>query len=213
MYLSNFQRTLKLAGYLCSRPGNLIPYFRYSITNSSPLELELPWWSLSAIREMDKHLNHSHRVFEWGSGGSSVFLAKKCKELTTIEHDSNWFEQVKTILKEQEITNSRLLLREINLENEQAFLSSPYAQSLQSTYDVIVIDGEDHFGPESSWSGRESCFELAEKWICKDGGLLVVDDSWRYPALREKTNAKKMVIHESIGPCRKGVTSTDFHYY
>jgi len=162
---------------------------------------------------MDKHLNHSHRVFEWGSGGSSVFLAKKCKELTTIEHDSNWFEQVKTILKEQEITNSRLLLREINLENEQAFLSSPYAQSLQSTYDVIVIDGEDHFGPESSWSARESCFDLAEQWICKDGGLIVVDDSWRYPALREKTKAKKMVVHESIGPCRKGVTSTDFHYY
>ena len=213
MYLSNFQRTLKLLGNLCFRPGNLIPYFRYSITNCSPLDLELPWWSLSAIREMEKHLNHSHRVFEWGSGGSSVFLAKRCKELTTIEHDPDWFEQVGAIINEQEIGNSQLLQRETNLENEKSFLASPYATALQSTHDVIVIDGEDHFGPESKWSARESCFYLAEKWVSKDGGLIVVDDSWRYPALRQKTNAQKMVVHESIGPCRIGVTSTDFHYY
>ena len=213
MYLSNFQRALKLLGNLCSRPGNLIPYFRYSITNSSPLDLELPWWSLSAIREMEKHLNHSHRIFEWGSGGSSVFLARRCKELTTIEHDPDWFEQVGAIINEQEIGNSQLLQRETNLENEKRFLASPYATALQSKHDVIVIDGEDHFGPESRWSARESCFYLAEKWVCKDGGLIVVDDSWRYPALRQKTNARKMVVHESIGPCRVGVTTTDFHYY
>ena len=213
MYLSNFQRTLKLLGNLCSRPGNLIPYFRYSITNSSPLDLELPWWSLSAIREMEKHLNHSHRVFEWGSGGSSVFLARRCKKLTTIEHDPDWFEQVGAIINEQDIGNSQLLQRETNLENEKRFLASPYATALQSTHDVIVIDGEDHFGPESKWSARESCFYLAEQWVCKDGGLIVVDDSWRYPALRQKTNAQKMVVHESIGPCRVGVTTTDFHYY
>ncbi len=116
-------------------------------------------------------------------------------------------------MNEQKITNSLLNLREINLENEQAFHASPYAKTLKSTYDLIVIDGEDHFGPESSWSARESCFCLAERWICKDGGLIVVDDSWRYPTLRLKTNARKMVVHESIGPCRLGVTSTDFHYY
>jgi len=162
---------------------------------------------------MEKHLNHSHRIFEWGSGGSSVFLAKRCKELTTIEHDPDWFEQVGAIINEQEIGNSQLLQRETNLENEKSFLASPYATALQSTHDVIVIDGEDHFGPESKWSARESCFYLAEKWVCKDGGLIVVDDSWRYPALRQKTNARKMVVHESIGPCRVGVTTTDFHYY
>jgi hypothetical protein len=213
MYLTNVQRSLKLLGHLCSRPGNLIPYFRYSITNCSPLELELPWWSLSAIRELEKHLNNNHRVFEWGSGGSSVFLARRCRELTTIEHEPGWFDLVEKTMTALEIQGSQLFLREINLENEKAFLTSPYASALQSSHDVIVIDGEDHFGPESSWSARESCFKLAEQWVCKDGGLIIVDDSWRYPALRQNTNAQKMVIHESIGPCRRGVTSTDFHYY
>ena len=162
---------------------------------------------------MEKHLNPKHLVFEWGSGGSSVFLAKRCKELTTIEQDQHWFDQVEKIINDHQIKNSLLLLREINLENEKAFLSSPYAKSLQASYDVIIIDGEDHFGPESIWSAREFCFYLAEDWITKDGGLIVVVDSSRYPSLRENTKPQKMVIHESIGPCRKGVTSTDFHYY
>jgi hypothetical protein len=213
VYLTNFQRSLKLIGHLFSTPGNLVPYFRHSITRSSPLELKLPWWSLSAIRKIEKHLKPEHRVLEWGSGGSSVFLAQRCKELTTIEHDQDWFKLVQTVLKEQEIKNSLLHLCEISLENEESFLASPYARSIQETYEVIVIDGEDHFGPESTWSARESCFDLAQEWVSKEDGLIIVDDSWRYPALREKTNAKKMVIHESIGPCRKGVTSTDFHYY
>ena len=213
MYLTNFQRSLKLLGHLCSNPRNIVPYLRFFMSAQTPLELELPWWSLCAIRELEKHLNPKHRVFEWGSGGSSVFLAKRCKELTTIEQDQHWFDQVEQIINDQQIENSRLLWREINLESEKAFLSSPYAKSLQSTYDVIIIDGEDHFGPESSWSARESCFYLAEDWISKDGGLIIVDDSWRYPSLRENTKSKNVVIHESIGPCRKGVTSTDFHYY
>jgi len=213
MYLTNSQRSLKLLGHLCSNPQNIVPYLGFFMSAQTPLELELPWWSLSAIRELEKHLDPKHRVFEWGSGGSSVFLAKRCKELTTIEQDQHWFDQVEKIINDQQIKNSRLLRREINLENEKAFLSSPYAKSLQATYDVIIIDGEDHFGPESSWSARESCFYLAEDWISKDGGLIIVDDSWRYPSLRENTKSKNVVIHESIGPCRKGVTSTDFHYY
>lgn len=120
------------------------------------MELGLPWWSQSAIEELEKHLDHNHRVFEWGSGGSSIFLAKRYKDLTTIEYDPKWFEQAEKILKQQEATNSRLHLREINLESEEAFLGSSYAKALQSTYDIIIIDGEDHFGPESSWSARES---------------------------------------------------------
>ena len=151
MYLTNSQRSLKLLGHLCSNPQNIVPYLRFFMSAQSPLELELPWWSLSAIRELEKHLNPKHRVFEWGSGGSSVFLAKRCKELTTIEQDQHWFDQVEKIINDNQIKNSRLLRREINLENEKAFLSSPYAKSLKSTYDIIIIDGEDHFGPESSW--------------------------------------------------------------
>ena len=99
------------------------------------------------------------------------------------------------------------------MNNREAFESCPYAQALDSIHDVIIVDGEDAFGPDSKWSARESCFRIAEKWIKKPGGLILVDDSWRYPMIRKESHAEKRVVHESIGPCRKGVTTTDFHYY
>ena len=213
MYLSNYRRTLKLLGHLCLKPVNILPYIRLSLTRKTPLELGLPWWSIGAIREMEKHLDGNQRVFEWGSGGSSLFMANRSKQVTTVEQDVEWHTKILMLIRTQKIDNLDVLAREINLGGKEAFLNCPYAKALDSTYDVIIIDGEDHFGPDSNWSARETCFALAEKWIDPKDGIIVVDDSWRYPAIRQTTNAKQIVIHESIGPCRKGVTSTDFHYY
>jgi hypothetical protein len=75
-----------------------------------------------------------------------------------------------------------------------------------------VVDGEDHFGPSSTWSARTSCFKRAERFINK-GGVILVDDSWRYPEIRKISKAKNFKIMEGIGPCRKGVTTTDLHFY
>ena len=75
-----------------------------------------------------------------------------------------------------------------------------------------MIDGEDGFGAESTWSAREICFQISQNFI-KEGGIIVVDYSWRYPKILKSTKAKNVVQTESVGPCRKGVTSTDLHFY
>lgn len=213
MYLTNSQRTLKLLGQLARNPSHILPYLRHSLTGRSPLELELPWWSLEAIRTLDKHLGQNQNVFEWGSGGSTLFLAKRSQKVTTVEQHPEWLDRVSGALSKRSLTNVTLLFRELNMNNREAFESCPYAQALDSIHDVIIVDGEDAFGPDSKWSARESCFRIAEKWIKKPGGLILVDDSWRYPMIRKESHAEKRVVHESIGPCRKGVTTTDFHYY
>ena len=56
------------------------------------------------------------------------------------------------------------------------------------------------------------CFERAENQI-KPGGIIVIDDSWRYPGLRKKNRAKEFREFRSVGPCRPGVTSTDVYFY
>ena len=35
-------------------------------------------------------------VFEWGSGNSSFFWAKRAKSVISIEDDAKWFEKVKS---------------------------------------------------------------------------------------------------------------------
>jgi hypothetical protein len=73
MYLTNRERVLKVLWQLITKPSQSPSYFHNLITESSPLTLKLPWWSYDAINFLRKlEFNNS---FEWGSGGSTLFLA------------------------------------------------------------------------------------------------------------------------------------------
>jgi hypothetical protein len=47
----------------------------------------------------------------------------------------------------------------------------------------------------------------------KPGGIIVLDDSWRYAAPRLRNKAKRFEVFESVGPCRPGCTTTDVFFY
>jgi predicted O-methyltransferase YrrM len=59
---------------------------------------------------------------------------------------------------------------------------------------------------------RPVCFARAERQV-RPGGIIVVDDSWRYPALRQANRARHFRDFQSVGPFRPGVTSTDIFFY
>jgi hypothetical protein len=161
---------------------------------------------------LKKKIPDSSKVFEWGSGGSTLFLGKNAHSVNSIEHDTKWFEEVNLKVSQSRLTSIQLKLAEINLDNQEAFERCEYLKALDHEVDFVVVDGEDHFGPDSTWSARTSCFQRAQKFISK-GGIILVDDSWRYPEIRNLSQAKDIKIHEGIGPCRMGVTSTDLHFY
>src|SRR5690606_37246496 len=59
-----------------------LPYVIYlNINNKSPLDLELPWLTIGAILHIKRFLNKNMRVFEYGSGGSTLFFSKRAKEV------------------------------------------------------------------------------------------------------------------------------------
>jgi hypothetical protein len=213
MYLSNFQRLKKLTFNLLAHPKYIFPYLRYSLTNQTPLDINLPWWSFESIELIQPLLTRDKVIFEWGSGGSTLFLAKYAKHVTAIENNLQWVQKVKTKVNIDGLKNIKILHKEIRLSSPDEFLSSPYAKALIKEYDIVVIDGEDHFGHSSKWSAREECFEISQKFITKKGGIIIVDDSWRYPKILSMSHARKIIKCESAGPCRKGVTRTDIHIY
>jgi predicted O-methyltransferase YrrM len=76
-----------------------------------------------------------------------------------------------------------------------------------------VVDGTEEFiGQRGAMLVRPMCFHHAENFI-RQGGIIVVDDSWSYPELRRENRAKKCRVFKSIGPSRPGVTSTDVFFY
>jgi predicted O-methyltransferase YrrM len=111
-------------------------------------------------------------------------------------------------LKDKSIQNVEIQLRQFDVKNPVDFERSEYLKAMTGkTFDVIVVDGAEE------WTQvRPICFEHAEQQV-NPGGIIIVDDSWRYVKLRASSKAKKHQIFRSVGPCRPGVTSTDIYFY
>ena len=138
--------------------------------------LDLPWWTLESASIVDGFLRRRprSRVFEYGAGASTLFLARRCENLVSVEHDSRWFAAVKGMLQAKE--NVELALVEpqaISDEPEirsqrkgwQGLNFSRYVKSLlaqDGQFDLIVIDGR----------CRNACLEAACSKISSDGIIL-----------------------------------------
>ncbi|HWH71122.1 MAG TPA: class I SAM-dependent methyltransferase [Candidatus Sulfotelmatobacter sp.] len=178
------------------------------VNGKTPLDLEMPWFSYAAIDFLEDFLQPHMTVCEYGSGGSTLFFARRVKAVFSIEDNPKWFELVSRRLEQKAIHNATLKLCPFDFKNPAGFEHSEYFHALpDERFDVIVVDGSEE------WTQvRPQCFEKAEGRV-KHGGIIVVDDSWRYPALREKNCAKQYKVFQSVGPCRPGVTSTDVFFY
>ena len=58
------------------------------------VEYGRPWITYDAIKWLDCFLNQTMRAFEWGSGGSTIFISQRVKHLISIEHDKKWYQLV-----------------------------------------------------------------------------------------------------------------------
>jgi len=209
MDLTNPQRVARLAGHLVQHPGNVPRYIAHNlISRKPPVELELPWFSYGAIDFLERFLRKEMQVFEFGSGGSTLFFAQRAKSVTAVEDNAHWCDLVAGKLAARQIANVDLRHVPAAFTTDDAFASSEYLKAVgQSTFNVIIVDGT-----EWTTNSRPICFRVAENQIVP-GGIIVVDDSWRYRDLRQTNRAQRFEIFESVGPARYGVTSTDVYFY
>jgi hypothetical protein len=208
MNLTNPQRILKLAATLAREPKYLPDYCRHHFYRGKlPVDLGLPWWSFSAIEAARDFCGRATRVFEFGTGGSTIFLARLCQHVTSVEDDAGWHQRMCRELDRAVLGNVELRLRPFDFHHPVGFEHSAYLLTLDRAYDLIVVDGQDW-----TFDMRPQCFARAEQHI-RPGGVIVVDDSWRYPQLRTTSRAHAVRTFEGVGPCRVGVTSTDLYFY
>ncbi len=129
------------------------------------IALDLPWWNVEATREIEQFLGarpHA-RIFEYGSGASTVWLARRASEVTTVEHDRDWLTKFER--QTADFDHVALLHRSIEAGAE------PYVHAIdecEGEFDLIVVDGRH----------RNACFEHAAKRL-KPDGIILFDDSGR----------------------------------
>jgi len=190
-------------------PAYVPRYAKHNIFNGkSPLELEIPWFSYAAIDFLEGFLRPDMAVCEYGSGGSTIFFAKRVRSVFSIENDPAWFDRVNAELAAKSLRNATVCLHPFDFKDTAGFEDSAYLHAIpDEQFDVIVVDGMEEWDQV-----RPICFAKAENHI-KAGGIIIIDDSWRYSEPRQRNRARKYQVFESLGPCRPGVTSTDVFFY
>jgi hypothetical protein len=154
---------------------------------SNALRDRKPWVTFSARTWLDRNLHSDMDVFEFGSGGSTTYFCSRVRKVTSVEHDMQWYDMVKTILGESKVQNLEYNYRaaEISQANSGAEgeyrsvrFAHPnasfkdYVRTIDSyddeSFDFILIDGR----------ARNSCAIHALPKLRK-GGYMMLDNSER----------------------------------
>lgn len=63
-----------------------------------------PWMTFPAISFLKDIIDKKTKVFEYGSGFSTMFFNQRCGETVTVEHDPVWFNTIKAQLPDSKIS-------------------------------------------------------------------------------------------------------------
>lgn len=130
---------------------------------------DVPWLTRTANTFLETYLQSEDCGWEFGSGKSTIWFARRVKHLTSVEHNSAWFERVTKMLEENDLKNVDYFLRP--REQDDGFQRLPaYVSGLtdveDESLDFIMIDG----------IYRDLC-ALASLDKIKPNGILVIDNA------------------------------------
>jgi hypothetical protein len=154
----------------------------------SPLSDGQPWMPYRAIDWLEANLDSSKSVFEYGSGGGTLFLAKRVGELHSVEHDREWYEATRDALAAAGVEVDYILAEASPVDGPEvpygvhSFTSTqPESRGLgyenyvraidrlpDASLDMVIVDGR----------ARASCAAHALPKV-RSGGHLLLDNSDR----------------------------------
>jgi hypothetical protein len=164
----------------------------FSRYRMDPLKVGYPWVTISALLWLDSFITRDSRVFEWGTGGSTLYWGERVRAVTSVEHDRSWFEKTACAIASSQLTNCDLRLREPEGAGNSCRLhSSAHDATYESAFPSYESSSFKHYVteidvfPDSFFDlisvdgrARPSCLIHAVRKV-KPGGALMLDNSER----------------------------------
>lgn len=153
------------------------------------LKHRVPWLVFDAIDHLAAFELKDRRVFEYGSGGSTLFWQTRGASVVSVEHDSTWFAAVRSRLAAAPAVDYRLIepqpgssLQAPDPSDPNAYLTTDerwrdasfrrYVTAIEEfadgTFDIVLVDGR----------ARPSCIKHGAPKVAPNG-VLILDDSQR----------------------------------
>ncbi|WP_297337962.1 hypothetical protein [Algoriphagus sp.] len=174
-------------------------YIKQNSVKRNRMELGIPWMTIPAVNFLDKLIKEDFKIYEYGSGASTIYFLKKGVKIYSAEHSKDWFE-----ILEQYINNSfpgsnpvKLFepVRSISSEaiyskKDPKYINFDFTQYVNSInrfddhfFDIIVIDGR----------VRIACLRQSINKL-KEGGFIIFDNGDRNEYHNELKKIEKFLI-------------------
>ena len=171
--------------------GRVLPdrrwrHWAYSLTivhdSRAMAALDVPWWTYRAMEAVDEWLSarsQPARVFEYGSGASTVWLARRSGEVHSVEHNRGFAGLMQPELVPHPNASVRVVeavpsARPVVSSRKEGHAGLDFAEyvaaidAVPGSFDLVVIDGR----------AREACLAAAISRLAGDG-VIVFDNSRR----------------------------------
>lgn len=181
--------------------------------------LDHPWWIYDATDQVESFLSdHARkaRVFEFGAGASTVWLAKRAGQVHSVEHDARFAADMGHLVRELDNVVLHHVTPTPGVEGGTATSGEPgyegqdfadyvsVVSEVGGPFDLIVVDGR----------ARVACLAAAIPQLSEDG-LIVFDNAAREryaPGLGDcgleveilKGHAPSLPWRETTGLLRRG---------
>ncbi len=216
---------LRFAFRLLALPGQRRYLGRWliSLRPGYLLRAGLPWLNFDAIDALAQLELRGRYVFEYGSGGSTIYWLRRGARVVSIEHDPAWYERVRAAIPPGAPLDYRLVPPEPALpepadsadpaayrSGDPAFAGQSFARYAaqidtfpEASFDLVLVDGR----------ARPSCLAHAAPRV-RPGGLLILDNSDRayYTArLGPLFNGWTATVYAGATPSAPVFTETTFY--
>jgi hypothetical protein len=181
---------------LLNSPSQRKYVFRWlrSRKRDSCLAAEQPWLVFDVIERLRSLPLENRQVFEYGSGGSTIYWRQRGARVTSVEHDPIWYRRMRDHHPPNDGLDYRLVQpehigpRTVDPSDPDGYSSADekfsehsfarYCRQIDefpdNAFDVVLIDGR----------ARPSCIKHAHRKV-RTGGLLILDNADRDYYLRQ----------------------------
>lgn len=139
----------------------------------------IPWLTYPAIDFLKERITKDLLVFEYGSGGSSIWFSKHAKSVDSVEHHPQWHQEILKQTANNHDLTINIKLAELKPEHQAldyhtlAFLrdsdGNNYINQIEKSnkkYHLVIVDG----------LFRNDCITIATQFLTNDG-IIILDNT------------------------------------
>lgn len=153
----------------------------------------LPWFTYSAIEYLNQLNLQNLKIFEWGSGNSSLYFSKRASVVYSVENNPEWYNTVKN----KAYGNNYIFLE----KDKERYVN--IIADFDILFDIIIIDGGE----------REECANICTQYL-SGNGMIILDNSDRHFEIAKGLRLKNLlqIDMHGLGPIGSHAWTTSFFF-